>query len=83
MTWNHRVIRNRSEGGEEWLALHEVYYNESGEPDMVTQEPIVVIGQDLRELRQTLKRMIKALENPILDYESFPKSEISTAGDLG
>lgn len=80
MTWNHRVIRHRIrksiiDGGvdEYWFGIHEVYYDESGKPDMVTEEPIQVIGDNLEELKQTLKWMLKSLKAPILDYENdFP-----------
>ena len=30
MTWDHRVIRRKYENGEEYFAIHEVYYNKDG-----------------------------------------------------
>jgi hypothetical protein len=36
MTWNYRVIRHK----EGHLALHEVYYNEAGQPRAYSQQPV-------------------------------------------
>jgi|14BtaG_2_1085337.scaffolds.fasta_scaffold32907_2 hypothetical protein len=68
MTWNHRVI---SREGQDELAIHEVYYDEDGEPNMVTNDAVGIYGETVEELRETLERMLKSLEAPKLAFESF------------
>jgi hypothetical protein len=43
MHWNHRVIRSRR-NGEEWYAIHEVYYDDDGKPETYTAEPDGIEG---------------------------------------
>ena len=69
MTWNHRVVR-KCYPDQELLGIHEVFY-EDGVPNMVTEEPVGVSGEDTDELWQTLRWMIKALGQPILNYTDF------------
>ena len=83
MTWNHRVVhrlikRMPSEReGEHWYAVHEVYYDESGKPEMTTVEAVAPGGETLDELRQELDRFQKALEHPVLEYDSFTDEQKS------
>ena len=35
MTWNYRVIKRTYPDGTEIFAIHEVYYNEDGEPKRI------------------------------------------------
>jgi hypothetical protein len=71
MTWNHRIIRRNGRD----LAIHEVYYNEAGDPDMVTNDATGIYGETIDELRETLQRMLRALDTPILEYESFEQNQ--------
>lgn len=68
--WNHRVVR-RIVNGEEWLAIHEVFYDKKGRPHSVTEDGIEPGGNNMEELRSDLERMAKALDHPILDYDKF------------
>lgn len=36
MTWNYRIVRYRDEGG---YGLHEVYYDDDGQPWAMTEKP--------------------------------------------
>jgi hypothetical protein len=65
MHWNHRVIRSRR-NGEEWYAIHEVYYDDDGKPETYTAEPDGIEGESLEELRQYLTWMRAALRQPVL-----------------
>jgi len=56
MTWNYRVIRHK----EGHLALHEVYYNEAGQPRAYSQQPVTFIGDG----DDALQELIGALEIP-------------------
>lgn len=70
-TWNHRVMRHAAGTDNEYLAIHEVYYdNEDGKEKLGwTQNPISVSGENLDELRWVLERMLRALDHPILEYK--------------
>lgn len=66
--WNHRVVQRMvTDFGEpvSWLGIHEVFY---GFPEGLgwTNEPIAVEGESIAELRETLERMMRALDKPII-----------------
>jgi len=69
--WNHRVVRKHYEA-ETLLGIHEVFYDEKGVPDMVTVDPVEVCGETLEELEELLDWMLKALGQPILEYDDIP-----------
>lgn len=81
-TWNHRVMRHKyasPESGEAevMLAIHEVYYKDQTRDDQkiiaddvgYTENPVSVTGESIEELRDTLQRMLKALDKPVLEYK--------------
>jgi hypothetical protein len=68
--WNHRVIRHIEPDGEEYLAVHEVHYDDDV-PVSVTVNPVGPGATDLDGLRRTLERMTAALDKPVLDYSDF------------
>ena len=70
-TWSYRVVKKTS-GCEEFYGVHEVYYTEDGKPEMVTVEAVGPVGDTVKELRQELAYMLRALRMPILDYEDIP-----------
>lgn len=53
MTWNYRILKhqrvNPDGTPEEWLAIHEVYYNSDGEIASYAVEPESFIGEDGEE----------------------------------
>jgi len=74
--WNHRVVRREfpeaTPDDRVLYAIHEAYY-EPGErkvPWAVAVDPTPVIGQSVEQLRETLQRMLRALDTPVLDYET-------------
>jgi hypothetical protein len=70
MSWNYRVMTvNRGESYE----IHEVYYDEGGQPRSYTMNSVKPYGADLRELRQDLMWMLAALEKPVLTPDDFPE----------
>lgn len=87
MTWNYRVVkrkhaviktRNRKAVVEYSYAIHEVYYhkNKKGkwEADMMTREPVQLVGESLISLRTQLDMMKKDFlrDAPVLDYDHPP-----------
>lgn len=85
MSWNYRVIYHppskvkvgdKTFEQEEYLAIHEVYYDENDNPDGETEDCILCgdEGKDsLLSLKWKLEQMGKALEKPILNYEELTK----------
>lgn len=85
MHWNHRVVRKetpnkfREDEIEISYEIHEVYYNEDGEPRSCTVDGISPYGETIEELKETLERMLNASTQPVLEYsyfENLPKEEI-------
>lgn len=75
--WNHRVVRRVYHAGtdheEVVYAIHEAYYETKGAssgPCSITTEPKGIVGDNVEDLRETLQQMLKALDNPVLDYET-------------
>ena len=60
---------------DEYLAIHEVYYDKKGNPESVTRQMISIMGEEgkdsLKSIKWTLKEMTKALKKPILDYDTL------------
>lgn len=75
MTWNYRVIRKRhhfpGQPDHEELGIHEVYYDEDGNPASVTMDSMKPSGNTLEELAADLRYMVAALNKPILEYDMF------------
>lgn len=75
MTWNYRVLRDKSGN----LALHEVYYNDAGQPDGYTQNPAGFYSdaeEGLQGLIGSLEMALRdARERPILDITDIKGCE--------
>lgn len=72
MIWNYRVIKHKQKDGADYLAIHEVYYDEpDGAPHSCTEDAIKMIGDDIKGLRWTLRKMLKATEMEILHDDDF------------
>lgn len=63
-TWSYRVLRY-DDGS---LGLHEVYYDVAGRAVTCTEDTVDVVGDDLVELRAELEMMLRALDEPIMEY---------------
>lgn len=69
--WNHRVIRyaktHPNNEIEYWYQVHECYYkNDKSLPYMWTTDAIDVVGDSITELGETLERIQRCLQKPIL-----------------
>ena len=78
MGWNHRVLATEhqmSDGTvETYLAIHEIYYDDAGNPNGFTVNPITIGGDSLSGLNWTVDRIKECLEKPILwGDERFPQ----------
>jgi hypothetical protein len=64
MHWNHRLIDMTAQNdGEHWLEIKEVFY-EDDKPQGYTSA--LIGGETASEVRETLIRMLSALDNPVL-----------------
>ena len=72
MTWNHRVFRRVYPGGPDETTIYfigECYYDAHGSPEMWSEDPDGVQGENVEELKFTLESMLKALSRPVLDWD--------------
>lgn len=72
--WNHRVVRREYPDAalvedRVQYGIHEAYYH-NDVCDAITQEPVAVTSSAPDGLLETLERMRRALQLPILDYET-------------
>lgn len=74
MTWNYRVIRH-VENREEYFTVHECYYDNNGEPEMISTEPVYPYGSTPEELLAEVERYKAAFNLPILDYSLFASKQ--------
>ncbi len=65
----------------EIFAIHEVYYDDSGEPYLVTEDPCYPQGETLEELEKDFVLYQKALEEPVLNYEDFAGGDMGASGN--
>ena len=66
MSWNYRVIKT-TEGDCAYYAIHEVYYDDDGQPDGSTVEPVFVSGESVEDIRQMLAQMLRDVDRPALE----------------
>lgn len=69
--WNYRVIRHTTPAGDDWFAIHEVYYDKEGIPHSVTESPASPFGETHEDLLEDMKLMQLASKKPTLDYTQF------------
>jgi len=82
MSWNYRIILHKAGHvkdnpkikWDEYLALHEVFYDENENPKGATEKPVEIVGDEgkdsLISIKWTLEKMIEALHKPILEYDN-------------
>lgn len=63
--WNYRFVLKDG-----FYSIHEVYYNVDREVVAITQEPILVGGDTLKEAIKDYRIMSRALLKPPIDYET-------------
>jgi len=64
--WNYRVISAYCGNGEWEYTIHEVYYNEAGEPTSWSASPAVVLAGEPEGVQCQIDLFQKALEKPWL-----------------
>ena len=66
MTWNLRVV-DQSEGGEDYLEVCEVYYDEIGIPMGYCKASMS--GETIEDIQQYLMWALAALDQPVLSFD--------------
>jgi hypothetical protein len=93
MGWNHRVVYHKAGflkdnpglKWEEYLAIHEVFYDDNDEPTSMTEQPVTIVSdgsEALIEIKWTLEQMLKATDKPILDFETLKEIEKEKQDDF-
>jgi len=83
MSWNYRLVHRwlREEYGAPHIyAVHECYYNRTGSPITISLNPIAPIGESLNELKVEMGHYMKALKEPILEFDSFDGPKVKKRG---
>ena len=75
MSWNHRVVRrfypNTHMDDSILYEIYEIYYSSDGTINGITEEPIKIREETVDDLRKTIERLTKCLEQPIIDYDTL------------
>jgi len=79
--WDYRVVRKNVYMGktispEVQYAIYETYYNDEGEPTMITTDYMSPYGETPEELKSDLEKMVAALDKPVLNWGDFKNKEI-------
>ena len=76
--WNYRVVRRsvKRPGGqkETWLEIVEGHYDKQKSasiPRMITPQGATVYGDSRKQLKWALRKMLKAVDKPILNYRKY------------
>ena len=67
MTWNHRVMRKNDTDGSFIYSIHEVIYDDQGDGQSWTEERITPVEGSLKDLKNTLRRMLEACDKPVME----------------
>ena len=73
MTWNFRLVEaSNLNGGEPWVQLAEVYYDDDFNPMGYTWVDVVG-AESVENMKQTLEWMALAIDKPVLKDEEFTR----------
>lgn len=77
MTWNYRVVRQpMSQPNTFHYSIQEVYYDEDGNIEFISECEITPYGETLDELLSDYARMAEAFKKPVIDYNTLEEIEI-------
>lgn len=71
MTWNYRVVRKVYNDETILWGIHEVFYDDEGNPKAVTVDAIAPESESEEGIKTVLEWMLAALEKPILEYSDI------------
>lgn len=82
MTWNHRVLKHVQKlNGKTYThyAIHEVYYDKKGKPNMCSLSPDPIQSEEKQDLKDAYLMMASAFGKPILNYSDFNKKPVKAS----
>ena len=74
--WNYRVVRTERQTKKEQYdiyQLYEVYYDDDGKIEGMTENAMQPYGESIEELQKDLQWMMEALREPVLDMKELEK----------
>ena len=74
MSWNYRVIEEEY-SGEKYFAVHTVFYNESGIPELVGCDPVRLEGTSIDGLKQEIIKFNSAVDKEPIKASFFIEEE--------
>lgn len=70
MSWNYRILKNLTHKGDPYFAIHEAFYNDTGEVNGWTKEPVTFVGDTVEEVCRSLEMALSdARKHPVLEDE--------------
>jgi len=73
MSWNIRIVRDKTPDGTEYYSAREVFYNPDGSIYAYTLEPIDVSDDNLEDLQEYVHHILRAFGKDILNAWELPK----------
>jgi hypothetical protein len=72
MSWNHRILAHKD--GDDWyFQIHEVYYDEKGQPSSYTENGVSIGSENIEGISWVLDKMKECVNKPILSVDDFPR----------
>jgi tetrahydromethanopterin S-methyltransferase subunit H len=78
MSWNHRVLKEKLNNGDDWYSVREVFYNNDGSIFAYTEKPVDIAGDSLEDLREYVQWILDCFDKDVLvdgDVNFVPRSE--------
>jgi len=64
--WNHRVVKEITQDGNEWFTVREVFYNDDGSIYAYTEDPVKIAGESIEDLRKYCQWVLNCLDKEVL-----------------
>lgn len=83
MTWNFRLVKHTERKPKRvWYGVHEVFYNDAGKPMGMTQDPVAIDGESVKDALEYLEMIRRDLKRlPVLDARRTKWAKFSTRID--
>lgn len=81
MFWNHRVIEAEDVDGKKFYGIHEVYYDNDGNPMAYTEDAVGIVWEEGDNPVQVLEWMANCLNKPVLKKSDFPNQPFDWGDD--
>jgi hypothetical protein len=70
MTWNYRVMKRKNDAGIYDFGIHEVYYDEHGNINSWTENPLTPTCSSEEDLQYELTKMMEAFKQEALQIDT-------------